>query len=300
MFFLIPLVISGLAFIAFASILIKKFPQLSRLDVAIIPHEKEVLRKKEILNKRVEEQGVLLKKAWSKKMSPFKFFWEKMQGRFRKYVGRVETLWYHEHVTQLAGGEPALLTPKQKEEKFVQLIQDGQEQLGLEKYEQAEEFFIAAIKLNKNAVAAYRGLGDTYLAKGATNEAIETYKFLLHLSPEDDSIMVKLGDIVEERGDIEQAIQYYQSAVIANDALAPRFYHLAELFLKINQPQIAEEALFSAIEIEPKNPKYLDLLTEVAILCRDKQVAFKMYQELRSVNPNNHKLEGLKHKLNQL
>jgi tetratricopeptide (TPR) repeat protein len=300
MYFFIPLIISALGLVVVLGMVIRKFPELARLDVTTLPHEKEARRKKEILAHRINEQGEHVKAVWKGKLQPLKKVWAGIQLRFRKYVGRIERLWYHEHVTDLAGGEPALLTQQQKEDKFYTLIQDGEEQLRLGNYDQAEGFFIAAIKLNQNSVPAYRGLGDTYVAKGSLEEAQETFKFLLHLTPHDDSLMVKLGTIAENRGDIEEAIQYYQSAVIENDALAPRFFHLGELFLKIQQPQIAKEALLSAVEIEPKNPKYLDLLTEVAILCRDKHIAFKTYQELRGVNPENQKLELFKSKIHHL
>lgn len=300
MYFFIPLIISIIGFLVIIGIVIRKFPELARLDVATIPKEKEARRKKEILNQRIDEQGEQVKAMWKEKLQPLKQVWKNTQLRFRKYVGRIERLWYHEHVTDLAGGEPKLLTVEQKEDKLSTLIQDGEEQLRLSNYDQAEGLFIAAIKLNQNSVPAYRGLGDTYIGKGALAEAQETFKFLLHLTPHDDALMVKLGTIAENNGDIETAIQYYQSAVIENDALAPRFFHLGELFLKIQQPQIAKEALLSAVEIEPKNPKYLDLLIEVAILCRDKQTALKTYNELRSVNPENQKLDVFKGKIYQL
>lgn len=300
MYFFIPLIITLFALLIICVLIIRKFPELARLDVSTIPKEKEAKRKKELLTKRINEQNEQVKKVWKQKFFPFKKIWSGIQIRFRKYVGKVQQLWYHEHVSELAGGESKVLSLQQKIEKVSSLIHDGEEQLAAQNYNQAEEFFIAAIKLNQNSIDAYRGLGNTYLAKGSLGEALETFKFLLRLTPEDDVLMAKLGDVAEEQGNIEEAIQYYQSAVIVNDTSAPRFYHLAELFLKIQQPHIAKEALLSAVENEPKNPKYLDLLTEIAIVCRDKRTAFKMYQELRSVNPDNQKLEVFKTKINQL
>jgi hypothetical protein len=78
------------------------------------------------------------------------------------------------------------------------------------------------------------------------------------------------------------------------------FFHLAELFLKIKQPQIAKEALVAAVEIEPRNAKYLDLLVEIAVLCHDKLFATKILNDLRLLSPTNPKLENLRVKIEQI
>jgi tetratricopeptide (TPR) repeat protein len=113
-------------------------------------------------------------------------------------------------------------------------------------------------------------------------------------------VLVKLAEIAETQGNLEEAIAYYQQAVVINDLLSPRFYHLAELLLKVNQPDIAREAIESALDLEPKNPKYLDLLIEIAILLSDKKMALDTYNELRLVNPENQKLDSFKSRINEL
>ena len=117
------------------------------------------------------------------------------------------------------------------------------------------------------------------------------------MEPDDDSVLVKLAEIAESQGDLEEAIQYYQQAVLVNDSFSPRFYHLAELLLKVAQPQVAKEAILQAVELEPQNPKYLDFLIEIAIICGDKTLAIKAYGDLRLVNPENQKLHSLKDRI---
>jgi predicted Zn-dependent protease len=70
--------------------------------------------------------------------------------------------------------------------------------------------------------------------------------------------------------------------------------------LRVDQPETAREALLSALQLEPKNPKYLDLLIEVAILCNDSGLAITAYNELRLVNPENQKLDYFKGKISQM
>ena len=73
---------------------------------------------------------------------------------------------------------------------------------------------------------------------------------------------------------------------------------MVDLLVKIGQPEAAREAALGAIELEPQNPKYLDLLAEVAILCRDKALAERAYNDLRLVNPENNKLADLRERIN--
>jgi tetratricopeptide (TPR) repeat protein len=112
--------------------------------------------------------------------------------------------------------------------------------------------------------------------------------------------MVKISELSEKKGNLEEAINYLQQAVVLNDSLSSRFYHLSELLLKVNQADIAKEAIEQAVDLEPKNPKYLDLLIETGILCGDKVLAEHGFQELRLVNPQNQKLESFQARINAL
>jgi tetratricopeptide (TPR) repeat protein len=297
--YLIPLAIIVLSLGGIIVIILRKFPQLARIDVSTIPLEQQAQKKKELIDKRVDEEQRQMQKEWKKRFEPIRKSWGRLQLKFRILVGKVNKLWYHEHAKNVVAAERPL-SREDREQKFEVLLQEAEEYAKNEKFDLAEGLFIAAIKLRPHSIPAYRGLADTYLARESFEEAKQTYKFLLQLNPDDDAVMTKLGDLAEVQGNMEEAIGYYQQAVITNDALSPRFYHLAELLLKVNQPHIAKEAILAALELEPKNPKYLDLLTEIAILVPDRPLALKAYKELRLVNPNNQKLEYFKGRIHQL
>ncbi len=281
-------------------IIARHFPQLSNLDVQGLPEEQAARKKREIIGKRVDEQARNFQTVLGKRLQPLATPWRKIQLRFRVYVGKMERLWHHEEAVKKAANPPEPLNNVDKEQKLGELIQEGVNSLNHEHYEQAEESFIAAIKIDQNSTAAYRGLADTYFAKENFTEAKETYRFLLQMEPDNDSVLAKLGEIAEQQGNTQEAIECYQQAVIINDLLSPRFYHLAELLLKVKEPGAALEAIQSALELEPKNPKYLDLLIEVAILLNDKKLASEVYKELRLVNPENQKLESFKIRIEEL
>ncbi len=295
---LIGIIVLGLLCIGY--IIFRHFPQLSNLDATRLPEEQTARKKKEIIDKRVDEQARHFQKRFGKRLEPLALPWKKIQLRFRIYVGKIERLWHHEEVVKKSTNPGDALTDTDKEQKIFQHIQEGQNSLNHEHFEQAEEAFIAAIKIDQNSREGYRGLADTYLAKGNLPEAKETYQFLLQMEPDNDNVLVKLGEIAESQGNTEEAIDCYQQAVVINDLLSPRFYHLAELLLKVKQPDIALEAIQSAVELEPKSPKYLDLLIEVAILLSDKKLALEVYNELRLVNPENQKLESFKSRISEL
>ncbi len=292
--FFLVIILLGIAVIGF--VVIRKFPQISNLDVNSLPQEKVSRKKQEIISRRIEEQGKAFKANSEKFFVPLRKVWGQLQLKFRIYVGKIERLWHHEQTRKQK--VESNLSPEELEQKINQLITDGEQCLQLNQFDRAEEKFIAVIKLNNRVAAAYRGLGDAYFARELLEEARETYRFVLQLESEDDSVLVKLAGIAESQGDLEEAIEYYQKAVLVNDSLSPRFAKLAELLVKIDQPEAAREAALGAIELEPQNPKYLDLLAEVAILCRDKALADRAYNDLRLVNPENNKLADLRERIN--
>lgn len=296
--FFLVIVVVGLALVGV--VVVRRLPQVANLDIENLPAEKEARKKREIILRRIETEGARMQEVWKKRLAPIRKIWGFFQLEFRRYVGRVERLWHHEQRAKKKVRRANIPAAGPVAGKIDAIIASAEEQLQRGAFERAEELFISAIKLNQKSSMAYRGLADTYSAKGSLNEALETYEFLLRLDPDDDSVMVKIADLAEGEGNIEKAIQFYQQAVVANDSLSPRFYHLAELLLKVNQPATAKEAILSAVELEPKNPKYLDLLTEVGIQCGDKDLAKRGFEELRLVNSNNQKLPGFQDRINNL
>ncbi len=276
----------------------RKFPLLSNLDVSNIPQEKVLRKKKDLITNRVEEKGKIILSIMGGRLAPFKKFWDWIQTKFRIYVYKVQKLWHHEQVIKKKLRVETITGDKEQQKN--QLVAQAENCLRQKDYDQAEELFISIISIDPKSAVAYRGLGDTYLAKNQKEEARQTYRFLARLEPDDDSTLVKLAEIAESQGDLEEAIEYYQQTVLINDMFASRFYHLAELLQKVNQPTIAKEAVAQAIELEPQNPKYLDLLVEIAIICGDKELARKGFDNLRLVNPENHKLDSFRDRIDKI
>ena len=288
------LIIIAAAIIIIAVIILRKFPTVAALDLENLTEEQEQRKKREIIDKRLEARESL-----QKKLSPVKTVWEFFQNRFRKYVGRVEKLLHYEEILK-ARQKAKQTTLEEKNKEIADLMSLAEAKSAEGAYDKAEELFIAVIKIDKKFAPAYRGLADVYFVKGAIDEAAQTYDFLARLIPNDDALLVKLSELSEQKNQITEAINYLERAITVNDSLSPRFYRLAELYLKAGQTELAKEASEQAVELEPKNPKYLDFLVENAILCADRQTAEKAYEELRLVNPENQKLSELRAKIDKI
>lgn len=292
---LVIIIIGGL--LVTGGVALRHFPEVAQLDVEHLPVEKEQRKKRELITKRLEAEGVWLRDRSRVWLKPIGILWVNLQGRFRRYVRRIEKLWHHEK-TLRAKQQPEL-APVASADLAAQLKR-ATEALARGEWEGAELSCIAAIKLDQTNAEAYRALAQSYTARELWEEAKQTYLFLTKLAPDDDKVYAALGEIAEAEGNTQEAIEHYQEAVVLNDALSPRFYHLAELLLKVNQPAVAREAIISALGLEPKNPKFLDLLLETAILMSDKEEAEEVYAELRLVNPDNNKLAEFKERINKL
>jgi tetratricopeptide (TPR) repeat protein len=294
--FLIIIIVS---IIVIAVVIFRKFSVLANLDLENLAEEQEVQKKKKLLSHRLMEKEKEAGKSFTAKIEPFRKIWYFLQTKFRLYVGKIERLLHYEELIKNRVKEKQM-TNNERANKFNEMIFQAQNQLAEGKYETAEEFFIAAIKLDKKSAVAYRGLGDTYMAKGAVEEAMQTYDFLSKLTPDDDALLVKLSELSEERGFLDDAIGYLERAITVNDSLSTRFFRLAELYAKNGHSDLALDAVGQAVELEPKNPKYLDLLIETAIICGNQKIAQKNFDELRMVNPENNKLIELKEKIDKI
>lgn len=296
-YFFLAIVLACLGLLGY--IVFSKFTQLANLDLENLPEEKVYRKKQEIISKRIEESNKKLKEKLGDKAAPLKKLWGILQLKFRVYVGKVERLLHHEQNIKIKEANKGL-SKEEKAQKVSALVLEGRNFLQSGQLEEAEAGFISAIKINSKAVEVYNGLADVYLQKGAVEEAKETFLFILQLNSKDDSVMVKLGDIFEIQNNLEQAIEYYQKAILINDSFAARFAHLSELLTKIEQHEVAKEAIVQAVELEPQNPKYLDLMIETAIICKDKTLAEEGFASLRLVNPENQKLESFKDRIGKL
>lgn len=279
-------------------IIIRKFRQLSLLDVDSIPEVQEEKKKNEFLKLRVEKRAEKAKVERAARWQPFWRWLREMQLKFRVYVGSVERSVRHEMET--LGSRVARKRRTLGEAPSRTLLADAAFAFEQGNLEIAEQKYLSVIRQNPKNKEAYRGLGDIYARQGHAEEAAQTYKFVHGLDPADDNVLVKLSEVSESQGSPSAAVEYLSQALLLNDNIASRFAKMSELLLLLGQDGAALEAIEQAVELEPENPKYLDTLAEASILAGRKDAAEDAYKRLRMVNSDNQKLAMLKDKIGKM
>lgn len=298
MYALFPLLLIFFSFVVIVFVIVKKFPQLTLLDVESIPEVKEKNKKNEFLKKRAEKKNQETKEKKKEKIEPILQMSKNVQSSFRKFVGQIEKRVFQDTFRRVR--QQKIEQGISPQEEIQTLLKDALFAYEQENFEIAEKKYIEVIRLDPKEISAYSGLADVYMALKQTKEAEETYKFVHHLDPNNEHVLVGLAELAESHGDITAAIGYYEKSVLLNDGISSRFAKLASLLQGEKQYPAALEAMTQAVELEPQNPKYLDNIIELAIMVGNKAFAEKEYQKLRLVNPDNQKLPLLKERIESL
>ncbi|GEM_PF-2291685 len=224
-------------------------------------HEQEYHRKKEMILRRTERE---LSEAWHKTLTYIRPVLHGAHGLGLK--------WYHALVEleqrYRKSVEALKLTGPQKVERITKMLDEADAEMGKEEWSQAEVKLIEVLTLQKTHLRAYEGLAEVYWNMGKWKEAMETYKFVARLLQE------------------KTPIGYY--------------YRWAEAAKSCQRYGQAIKALTKALELEPNNPRTLDLLTENAILDANLALAQESLVGLRSANPENQKIAEFEKRIEEL
>ncbi len=252
MFNFIPLLIVLICLVVIAIIILRKFPQLTRVHTETIQEAKEEQTKKKIIEERLKRKTEKASKAVAGIFGSLK---KKVSGGFEELQGRLE-----EQKKQLEKREPQVLVTKEDfekhAEKIEQELEEAEELAEEEDFEKAERKYIDVISQDPKNIEAYEGLAELYFENKKYEEAKETFAFILRLDPEYALAYYDLAYIHFEQGELEQALKRARQA----------------------------------LEIEPKNPKYVTLALEIALKGKDRVIAQMMLAQLKEANPENARL----------
>lgn len=263
MYNIIPLIIILLCLAGILAIVLKKLPLLAVFDVDSIPEEKEAETKKKIMEERMERKL----KVFYNKLKPFL----QLIGNFfqRKLKSSQEKIAELEEKYKSKAQKEVLVTKEefQSLEKKIEVYLDEAKNLQRsEDFETAEKKYIEILSLDSKNVAAYRGLGDLYIAQKQYQEAIATFKHILKL----------------------------------NKADSQAYFELAEVFVRMENFDSALNYISKALEIEPVNTRYLDLLLTISIIIENKDMAKEALERLKAVNPENAKIPEFEEKIRSI
>jgi tetratricopeptide (TPR) repeat protein len=258
MFTVISLILIAIALAVSLVIIIKKFPALAILDVANIPGEKETKFKQQIIKQRVNRDLA----RWSGRL-----------GRLALTINRRFSNWlksWQMHLKKIkANHETGTKIPWQKKQKQIQgLLLAAEDLIKKEIFDSAEEKLVEVISLDQKNLPAFLSLGSLYESQKKWLEARQTYEHILKLERQ-------YRDDKEIIGDLTRQEIYFSLANIEREA---------------GETEAALENIREALELEPNNPRYLDLILNLSIMRKDKALAEEYWDKLAAVNPDNNKL----------
>lgn len=240
------------------TIIIKKFPALAILDVANIPGEKETKFKQQIMKQRVDRDLAR---------------WRGRLGRIMLFLNRRFSNWLKSRQAQLkkikTTHEVNARVPWAKKQKQIQgLLLAAEDLIKKEIFDKAEEKLVEVISLDQKNLPAFLSLGSLYESQKKWSEARQTYEHILKL----------------ER-------QYHDDKEIIGDLTRQEIYFsLANIEMEVGEAEAALENIREALDLEPNNPRYLDLILNLSIMRKDKALAEEYWDKLAAVNPDNNKL----------
>ena len=260
LFWLIPLILIGVALVVIVVVLLRKTPQLSVLDVESIEKERFRQTKERLIMGKLEriqakKFGKVSKVASSAAKNASKFGRRAVQRLYRLEQ-------YYKKLQKSAGdGDHSLSTDAVK-----RLLDEAEAYVRQDEFIQAEKRYIEIISHNPKSTEAYEGLGQLYLRSKQYTQARESLKFALRLDPKDASVNMSI----------------------------------AELELAEGNHSAAVESLRKCIDLRPKNPKYLDSYIQASLDASLAEDARKGIDLLRQVNPENNKIQEFEDRLEGL
>ncbi len=271
-------------------ILARKFPQIAIINIETIPEEREAKRKEELLLERFQRRR---SRAMRKLLSVLNPLGKLIQYGFREFHAYVDGLERKHRAKKAKQGGPETISVDA-------ILKEANELAENEEFEQAENKFIEAIRMDSKNPEAYRGLGDLYMAKRDFVHAKETLEFLIKLGKADSRIYANLGTLAREEGNLEEAKEDLLKSITMESKLASAYIDLGLVYKSLGEQNKTMDAFVRAVEIEPANPKYLDFLLEESIIIGNKNMAEEAFLKLREANPENQKLKDFRKRIDEI
>lgn len=245
-------VVAVLGFIAILVVLVRAFPRLVRLPkhVAAPAPDHEFALKERLLLERMKRRMRGFGTRMSRRASTMG---KGLETQLERGYRRLRLLAQEYVATKSAS--PAVTCESH--------IAAADAAIGQEEIEEAEEHYLACLKLDPKHRDAYLGLAALYRKRKEDGLAEETLRFLRKLCPEDHEVALMLAGVLRDREKGSAALKEIQAAI----ALAPR------------------------------NPKYLDFAADLAIVERNRRLATRFLEQLREANPENQKLQELEERI---
>jgi tetratricopeptide (TPR) repeat protein len=133
------------------------------------------------------------------------------------------------------------------------------------------------VELNPRNAEVYEILTKIYLEKKEYKKAREVCRYLMKL------LVKGVGETAPEK-----------------HRLANCYSDLGWIYELENRPAQAAVNYQKAVDLEPNNPRFLDLLLKISIILKNKNLANRVFNSLRQADPDNQKLADIKEEIKNL
>lgn len=145
---------------------------------------------------------------------------------------------------------------------------EARQQLGLDGYPQISQ----ALVVSPNSVAVQALAGIYWRRQGKPENALDHYRYLVRLQPDEPTWQVELGYVLAESGDINGGLAQIQKAVMANSKDVRLWQEQAKYCVRfdIEVRQIGLASARQAVILHPDDPASLDALGLVMMALDDR------------------------------
>jgi len=164
---------------------------------------------------------------------------------------------------------------------------NGKNAIREERWDDAIESFRQAVNWNWTDHEAYGYIGWLLEKKGNLEEAIDAYKSAIKNGSKDAVIYSNLTHLYARFHRDEDVIQTGEQALSLDPQSAPVFDLVAKALDHLNRPAEAMLYYEKAFEIEPNNPKYISGMLGVHLFFNDFDEADALITRLEEIDPMN-------------
>lgn len=265
-FYIIPtiIIIASLGVIFF--IILKKLPGIASINVESIAQENQSKVRNKIMVARLNRKLVKLKNFIISLLRPLK--------------GNIQELskTLHQKAVEMERESMKKSQPLKKIDLGHEIgdkVEAIKKYMADQNFEAAEEECISVIGMNKDSLDAYELLSEIYIENKDYKKARETSRYLL-----------KLLTRKKEAGDVHR--------------LANCYADLGLIYQLEDKNSLASANFKKAAELEPNNPRFLDLFLKISIILKDKDLAVEAFNNLEKSDPDNQKLAEIREEIDSL
>ena len=136
--------------------------------------------------------------------------------------------------------------------------------ISLERFEEAEKYFLKAIKIDDSFLDAHYNLIELYKKTGKPEKALGQYQILAEYNPDNLEVRHEICALLGDKGKFNEAEQCYKKILSDDPKRALDHFQLGIVLLRMGLEAEAGKHFNKALEIDPDNPYFKQFISKGA------------------------------------